>query len=121
MVLSYEAAAKMSGEIRLYMSTTGRLDLAHLNSLLGYRYASEREHHADGDPWEWTFGDPRPIASETEFVDERNRVLSILLDVLRTDWEFELIYYPPGRGTALFCWSSNEGWVPTPRLPVPSS
>ena len=52
MELSYESAAKVNGEIRLYLSTKDRVDLAHLNSLLGYRYSSEREHHADGDSWE---------------------------------------------------------------------
>lgn len=115
---SYESAARLNGEIRLYLSTKDRVDLAHLNSLLGYRYSSEREHHADGDPWEWAFGDPRPIGAESDFTDERNRVLRVFLDELRSAWEVEFIYYPVGRSTAHFHWSSGDGWVPPPQLPA---
>jgi hypothetical protein len=51
MASSYEAAAKESGEIRLYLSTQDHLDLERLKELMGYRYALIREHHCAEDSW----------------------------------------------------------------------
>jgi hypothetical protein len=32
--------------------------------------------------------------------------------------EFDFLYYSPGRSTALFGWSSNDGWRFPPQVPV---
>ena len=117
----YEVAAKDSGEIRLYLSTKDHVDVDHLNSLLGYSYASMREHHTDGDPWEWAFGDPRRIHSQADFTNERDRLVRIFLAELRTDWSFELLYHPGGRATAVYHWSSDDGWIFPSLLATPAS
>jgi hypothetical protein len=119
----YNALAKENGEIRLYVSTKDEIDFEHLNARLGFRYASRREHHSVGDPWEWAFADPRRVHSETDFVNERDRVVKICLAELRTDWELELLYHPPKRSGAIYHWSSSGGWMlpPSPPRSRPSS
>jgi hypothetical protein len=100
------------------LSTQDHLDLERLKELIGYRYASIREHHCAEDSWEWVFADPRRIHTELDFSVERGRVLRICLMELHGDLEFDFFYYSPGRSTALFGWSSNDGWRFPPQLPV---
>ena len=113
--------ATSNGEVRIYLSTKDHVDLDHLKSLLGYGYASVREHHANGDPWEWVVGDPRRISSQSDFTNERDRLIRIFLAELQTDWSFELLYHPTGRASALYHWSSDDGWMFSPSFATPAT
>lgn len=109
MPTAYETAAALAGELRLYLNTADRVIVQELQSALGYGYACERDHRSPDDPWEYAFGDARAIVSGTTFDMERNRVTTILLSQIPSDWDADLMYHPPGRASAVYQWSSTEG------------
>jgi len=107
MASSYEAAAKLNGEIRIYLETASQIDLAGVKSQLQYRYAFERPRRTPSDPWGSAFGDPRVIQSAADFANERTRVVEIFRTGLATSWEADVVYHPPGHSTAMYHWSST--------------
>lgn len=72
--MNYEAMAAANGELRLQLVTSRQADSERLQMSLTYAYAYGREHRVPADPWEYTFADPRPIRSESEFL--RNEIVS---------------------------------------------
>jgi len=105
----YETAAISAGEVRLYLNTAERLIPQQLQSALGYGYECEHDRRTLTDPWDYAFGDARFIVSEIMFNTERDRVAHVLRSQVVGDWNADLLYYPPGQGSALYHWSSAEG------------
>lgn len=106
---SYEAAAKLNGEIRIYLETASQIDVHRVKAQLQYWYGFERPHRTPSDPWGCAFADPRVIQSPAEFANERKRVVEIIRTGLATSWEADVVYHPPGHASAMYHWSSIEG------------
>jgi hypothetical protein len=107
--MTYEAAAKLNGEVRVYADTTSRIDWTAVKAKLGYSYAFERPHHSPDDPWEYAFGDPRGLGTEADFFGERDRIAEILQALTGIEWTAEVHYYSSGTLRHLYHWSSTEG------------
>jgi len=50
MAFPYEAAAKLNGEIRIYLETASQIDLPAVKAQLQYWYTFERPHQTPLDP-----------------------------------------------------------------------
>jgi hypothetical protein len=109
MAFPYEEAAKLNGEIRIYLETASQIDLPAVKAQLQYWYAFERPHQTPLDPWGCAFADPRVILSAADCANERDRVIEILEAGLPTSWEADVVYHPPGHASAMYHWSSAEG------------
>jgi len=111
MANAYDILAATTGEVRLYLNAADTVDIELLRSALGYKYAHQRDHRIPTDPWECALGDARIIESEAMFGLERDRILHILSEQIPSPWEADLLYYPRGRSSALYHWSSAEGML----------
>ncbi|MCL4851825.1 MAG: hypothetical protein KJZ78_10640 [Bryobacteraceae bacterium] len=107
--MDYEALALVNGEVHLYLDTASPIDAKELQARLTYAYSHQREHLTSSDPWESAFFDTRFIPSEAEFLKERDRVVEIMLSAIPGQWDASLTYYPPGRASGPYHWSSSEG------------
>ena len=109
MATAYDMSAATAGEVRLYLNAAGPVDVERLRSALAYGYAYQRDHRVPTDPWDYALGDARTLESEAMFDLERDRILHILSEQIPNGWEADLLYYPQGRSSPLYHWSSAEG------------